>query len=167
MKTIKKFLFIMIVSLFAVVVIPTKAATKDSAKDQTGTSEFIPENPNVEDIYGMEHTLTKGTTVTNGKSKGQLINAFEMKTDGITSKLVTWAVQSSSTNYTRANIIAAAKDYEAKHPGWIVTGGINADPYYFKFGDQLGADGSAACMPSPYYPMVSDGDKLSVAKMEE
>lgn len=160
MKTIKKFLFIMIVSLFAVVVIPTKAATKESAKDQTGTSEFIPENPNVEDIYGMEHTLTKGTTVTNGKSKGQLINAFEMKTDGITSKLVTWAVQSSSTNYTRANIIAAAKDYEAKHPGWIVTGGINADQYYFKFGDQLGADGSAACMPSPYYPMVSDGDKL-------
>ena len=53
MKTIKKFLFIMIVSLFAVVVIPTKAATKESAKDQTGTSEFIPENPNVEDIYGM------------------------------------------------------------------------------------------------------------------
>lgn len=160
MKTFKKFIFIMIISLFTIIVIPAKAAVKDSEKDKTGTSEFFIGEATSQEIYGMQHTISKGKTVTKGAEKGQYINAFEMKTDGVTSKLVSWAVQSSQSNYTRANIIAAAKDYEAKHPGWIVTGGINADQYYFKFGNQLAADGSAACMPSPYYPMVSDGDKL-------
>ena len=41
MKTIKKFLFIMIVSLFAVVVIPTKAATKESARDRITLASLL------------------------------------------------------------------------------------------------------------------------------
>ena len=158
MKSIKKVIYIFIISLLCIFVIPTKAANKDSAADPTGVSTYTPTETTVRDIYGMTHTLQKATTVTNGNSKGQLINAFEMKTDGITSKLVTWAVQQDNTSYKRADIIEAAKDYEAKHPGWIVTGGINADQYFFKFGNGLGVDGSAILEPSPYYPMITDGE---------
>ena len=145
MKTIRKIIFVLIFSLFCVFVIPTKAANNDSAVDPTGVSTYTPTESTVKDIYGMKHTLQKATTVTQGTSKGQLINAFEMKTDGVTSKLVTWAVQKDNTSLKRADIIAAAKDYEAKHPGWIVTGGINADQYFFKYGNKLGVDGSAIC----------------------
>ena len=159
MKSIKKVIYIFIISLLCVFVVPTKAANKDSVTDPTGVSTYTPTETVVRDIYGMTHTLQKATTNTKGTTKGQLINAFEMKTDGITSKLVTWAVQKDNTSYKRVDIIAAAKDYEAKHPGWIVTGGINADQYFFKFGNKLGADGSAIFEPSPYYPMVTDGEK--------
>ena len=147
-------------SLLCIFVIPINSANKDSATDPTGVSTYTPTESTVRDIYGMTHTLAKGTTTTKGETKGQLINVFEMKTDGITSKLVTWAVQKDNTSYKRTDIIAAAKDYEAKHPGWIVTGGINADQYFFKYGNKLGADGSAMVEPSPYYPMISDGEKI-------
>ena len=160
MKIAKKLIFIFILSLFFMSLVPAKAANKDSATDPTGVSTYTPTESTVRDIYGMTHTLAKATTTTKGTTKGQLINVFEMKTDGITSKLVTWAVQKDNTSYTRADIIEAAEDYEAKHPGWIVTGGINADQYFFKYGNKLGADGSAMIEPSPYYPMISDGDKL-------
>ena len=158
MKSIKKVIYILIISLLCIFVVPTKAANKDSATDPTGVSTYTPTETVVKDIYGMTHTWQKATTVTNGNSKGQLINAFEMKTDGITSKLVTWVVQEDNSLYKRADIVEAAKDYEAKHPGWIVTGGINADQYFYKFGNGLGADGSAMYEPSPYYPMITDGE---------
>mgnify|MGYP003291197255 CR=1 FL=1 len=159
MKMIKKLIFIVTVSLLCVFAIPTKAANKDSAKDPTGVSTYTPVKSTSKDIYGMNHTLAEAKTSTNGNNKGQLINVFEMKTDGVTSKLVTWAVQNDNSSYKRTNIIQAAKDYEEKHPGWIVTGGINADQYFFKFGDDLAADGSTIFQPSPYYPMITDGEK--------
>ena len=158
MKLLKKFIFILMISLLCVIVLPTKAASKDSATDPEEVSTYTPTESTVKNIYGMTHTLAKAKTSTKGNSKGQLINVFEMKTDGVTSKLVTWAVQKNNYSYTRADIIEAAKDYEEKHPGWIVTGGINADQYFFKFGNQLGQDGSAICEPSPYYPMITDGE---------
>lgn len=159
MRMIKKLMFIFVIALLCIVVIPTKAANKDSATDPTGVSTYTPTETTTKDIYGTTHILAKGKTSTKGNNKGQLINVFEMKTDGVTSKLVTWAVQNDNASYKRANIIQAAKDYEAKHPGWIVTGGINADQYFFKFGDDLALDGSTIFQPSPYYPMVTDGEK--------
>ena len=155
----KKLIFIIMISLLCVFVIPTKAANKESAKDPTGVSTYTPTKSTTKDIYGMNHILAEAKTSTNGNNKGQLINVFEMKTDGVTSKLVTWAVQNDNSSYKRTNIIQAAKDYEAKHPGWIVTGGINADQYFFKFGDDLAVDGSTIFQPSPYYPMITDGEK--------
>ena len=93
MKMLKKLIFIFMISLLSVFVIPTKAANKDSAKDPTGVSTYTPTNSVTKDIYGMNHTLAEAKTSTKGNNKGQLINVFEMKTDGVTSKLVTWAVQ--------------------------------------------------------------------------
>lgn len=159
MQMIKKLIFIVAITLLCVIVIPTKAASKDSATDPTGVSTYTPTETITKDIYGMNHILAKGKTSTSGNNKGQLINVFEMKTDGVTSKLVTWAVQNDNASYKRTNIIQAAKDYEAKHPGWIVTGGINADQYFFKFGNELAVDGSTIFEPSPYYPMITDGEK--------
>lgn len=159
MKMMKKLIFIFMISLLSVFVIPTKAANKDSAKDPTGVSTYTPTNSVTKDIYGMNHTLAEAKTSTKGNNKGQLINVFEMKTDGVTSKLVTWAVQKDNSSYKRATITQAAKDYEEKHPGWIVTGGINADQYFFKFGHDLAVDGSTIFQPSPYYPMITDGEK--------
>ena len=158
MKTIKKLTFSLIVFLVLVSFLPVKAAEKGSITDPSGVSTYTVTNSATEDIYGMTHILAQGKTVTNGATRGQNINVYSMKTDGLTSKLVTWAVQENNYSYKRANIIEAAKDYEEKHPGWIVTGGINADQYFFQFGNKLGADGSAIFEPSPYYPMITDGD---------
>ncbi len=159
MKYIKKIFFILTISFLFISIIPAKAASKDSATDPTGVSTYTPTESVTQNIYGMNHTLATAKTDTKGNVKGQLINVFDMKTDGVTSKLVTWAVQSNNSKYKRADIIEAAKDYEKNHPGWIVTGGINADQYFYNFGNQLAVDGSAIFEPSPYYPMVTDGEK--------
>lgn len=108
----------------------------------------------------MNHILTQGVATTTGKENhNQNINVFSMKTNGISSKLVHHAVQTSNTHYKRTTITAAAKDYEETHPGWIVVGGINADQYYFNTGTSWPA-GAWYYQPCPYYPMVSNGEKI-------
>ena len=135
-------------------------AASNSVTDSTGSSTFTATKVESNEVYGMDHKIVTGNAVTNGGNYGQYLNALSMKTDGFTSKMVTWAVQKSNTSFVRRNIIDAAKDYEVKNPGWIVVGGINADQYFFNFGTKLGADGSAIMNPSPYYPMVSNGDRI-------
>lgn len=137
-----------------------KAAGYKTSWDNTKTSSFTPSDVSSENILGMHHEAVTGQTHSGSYDYGQYINEFEMKTDGFYSKLVTWAVHPNNATFDRKTIIEAAKDYEEKNPGWIVLGGINADQYYFGFGTKLGADGSAVIHPTPYYPMVSNGDKL-------
>lgn len=110
---------------------------------------------------GVKHTLMYGTTTDIAyQSEGnQMVNAFEMKTDGITSKLVTWAIQSGKGGYGRSGLSNIAKDYEEEHPGWIVIAGINGDQYYPKYGSGLGVDGSFYFPNQPYYPMIIDGER--------
>lgn len=160
MKAIKKIMFAIILMLMvclSLTNIKTKALT---AKDQSGVSSFTPNNSKEENIYGMNHILTQGVATTTGKENhNQNINVFSMKTNGISSKLVHHAVQTSNTHYKRTTITAAAKDYEETHPGWIVVGGINADQYYFNTGTSWPA-GAWYYQPCPYYPMVSNGEKI-------
>lgn len=110
---------------------------------------------------GVKHTLMYGTTTDKAyQSEGnQMVNAFEMKTDGMTSKLVTWAIQSGVGAYGRSGLSNIAKDYEEEHPGWIVIAGINGDQYYTKYGIGLGTDGSFYYPNQPYYPMIIDGER--------
>ena len=82
-----------------------------------------------------------------------------MKTDGINSKLVSWAMQTGKGSYARNGLSIIAEDYEEKHPGWIVVAGINGDQYYTKYGSGLGADGSFYYPNQPYYPMIIDGER--------
>ena len=80
-----------------------------------------------------------------------------MKT-GEDAKIVTWAVN-DKTGFQRKTISNIARDYEAKHPGWKVVGGINADQYYTKYGTGITSDGSDYFYPQPYYPMIADYEK--------
>ena len=104
-------------------------------------------------MYG---TSTDTTQQTQGNQK---VNVFEMKTDGINSKLVSWAMQTGKGSYARNGLSIIAEDYEEKHPGWIVVAGINGDQYYTKYGSGLGADGSFYYPNQPYYPMIIDGER--------
>ena len=99
MKTIKKLTFSLIVFLVLVSFLPVKAAEKGSITDPSGVSTYTVTNSETEDIYGMTHILAQGKTVTNGATRGQNINVYSMKTDGLTSKLVTWAVQENNYSY--------------------------------------------------------------------
>lgn len=153
---IKKISMFLIVMLASVVMI-TSNVILEAASDQTKKSTFTSKIDVEEDVYGMSHIVDKGTATTSGADHLQNINVFQMKTDGVSSKLVAWAVQSGNTTYSRTSITAAAKDYERTHPGWIVLGGINADQYFTKLGTSV-SDGSAIMYPSPYYPMILDGE---------
>lgn len=122
------------------------------------TASFAVTEETVNNVYGMTHNFVYGTTLTNTESTegNQKINVLSMKTDGINSKLVSWAIQGNQTGYTRSGLSNIAKDYEKNHPGWIVVGGINADQYYPKFGSGLGTDGSFFYTNQPYYPLIMD-----------
>lgn len=123
--------------------------------DQTATFDITKEDK--QNIYGMDYNAVYGTTTNNNNAEGnQKINILSMKTDGINSKLVSWAIQGNQTGYTRSGLSNIAKDYEKTHPGWIVLGGINADQYYPKFGNKIAEDGSFFYTNQPYYPLIMD-----------
>jgi len=131
--------------------------------DGTGASVWKPYEATMTHRGGMELEKVSGTTVTSGTTYTQQVCVFKMKTDGASSKLVTWAISSNGKDYVRAAVSAIAQDYEAHHPGWIVVGGINADQYFAKFGNGL-IDGSAYVQPQPYYPLVADyGNRFTVS----
>lgn len=111
------------------------------------------------ELYGMTHHFLKGTASTGGVLYNQQVNMFEMKTDGVSSKLVTWGVQSNNSSLRRATLIQIAKNYEQNHPGWIVVGGINADQFYTKHGVKRGEDGSYPYYNQTYYPFIMDGER--------
>lgn len=153
MKKIKKILFftICLLSLCSVLQLKLKvtATTSDNGKGNwsPGKSEEV-------DVLGMSHSSIWGTA--NGTNP-QHINLLAMKTDGYSSKLVTWSVTDGNKKYTRQYLNDIAADYEKNHPGWIVVGGINADQYTTGYGSDLGA-GSAYFTPQTYYPLIMDGE---------
>lgn len=100
-----------------------------------------------------------GFTIKGTTEYSQHVNVLEMASDE-NSKLVTWAASDSyNAGFSRKTVANIAKDYEEKHPGWKVVGGMNADQYYTKYGEALGADGSDYFYPQPYYPMIADYEK--------
>lgn len=128
-------------------------------KDDTGVSSFQATSTEETNLYGMTHSFIKGIASTSGANYNQQVNMFEMKTDGVNSKLVTWSRQANNKNLTRATLAQIARDYEANHPGWIVVGGINADQFYTKKGTDRGADGSYPYYQQTYYPYIMDGER--------
>ncbi len=159
MKSIKKHIIVslFVLTLISFIGIKPQLKAADMVEDQTKTSTFQSNVTTNESIYGMTHIIDEGIARTSNASYQQSINYFEMKTDGLTSKLVTWAVQDTNYSYKRTSIIEAARDYEKNNPGWIVLGGINADQYTTKMGTSLVA-GESVMAPMPYYPMITDGD---------
>ena len=118
-----------------------------------------------------ERELANGTTfindagiTTRGKQeeKQDVFMLFQKSNAAEGMKVVTWAMYNDSHDvasaYTRGTLATIAKDYEEKHPGWKVVGGINADQYFFNYGTKLHADGSDLFVGQPYYAMRGDGE---------
>ena len=160
MKTIKHIYIILIITFLLTISSLTINANSKSYSDDNSASWQVNEKT-VNNIGNLTHTLMYGTsTDTTQQTQGnQKINVFEMKTDGINSKLVSWAMQTGKGSYARNSLSIIAEDYEEKHPGWIVVAGINGDQYYTKYGSGLGADGSFYYPNQPYYPMIIDGER--------
>ncbi len=157
-KGIKKGLFIGLILLILCFVLPTNIYA--STTDATGVSKWEPAktNENKTKINGTTYTHIEafGNSYTNSTSYAQHINVLKMKTDGVSTKLVTWGVQKDNKSYQLATLTDIAKNYEETHPGWIVLGGTNGDQYYFQHGTKRADDGSAIYMPQPYYPLIMD-----------
>lgn len=160
MKTIKHIYIILIITFLLTISSLTINANSKSYSDDNSASWQVNEKT-VNNIGNLTHTLMYGTsTDTTQQTQGnQKVNVFEMKTDGINSKLVSWAMQTGKGSYARNGLSIIAEDYEEKHPGWIVVAGINGDQYYTKYGSGLGADGSFYYPNQPYYPMIIDGER--------
>ncbi len=160
MKTIKHIYIILIIIFLLTISSLTINANSKSYSDDNSASWQVNEKT-VNNIGNLTHTLMYGTsTDTTQQTQGnQKVNVFEMKTDGINSKLVSWAMQTGKGSYARNGLSIIAEDYEEKHPGWIVVAGINGDQYYTKYGSGLGADGSFYYPNQPYYPMIIDGER--------
>lgn len=88
------------------------------------------------------------------------VNFFSMKTDGVNSKLVTWAKTSATRDkIDNATLTSLASDYQKNHPGWIVVAGINADQWYYQHaGEDKG--GWFHYGGQSYYPFTMDGQNL-------
>ena len=145
---IKKIFLLLLVSLFlftSIKVSKINAANTTYSDNQNG--QWTPNKTEETNIFGMEHLSVYGVA---NKNNLQHINVLSMKTDGYSSKLVTWSVLDGNKKYTRQTLDKIAEDYEKTHPGWIVIGGINGDQYTTGFGSDIGA-GSAYFTPQTYY----------------
>lgn len=83
----------------------------------------------------------------------QSINILEGKT-GNNVKVVNWGYTTES-KYVLKNLTNLALDYEEKHPGWKVIGGVNTD-----FFDMSARE---ALPYQPLGPMISDGEVIRAA----
>ncbi len=142
------FSLFLLLLIFFTSFVQVNAASGETTYDDTNNYYFTSDKVNDITNYGVNWKKIDGTSK-NGK---QQVNLFSMKTNGETSKLVTWMVQDSSSTYIRKTTVEAAKDFEANNPGWIVIGGINADQWYQKYGTGVVTDGSDKYYSQTYYP---------------
>ena len=131
-----------------------------------GTYGYTTESEDVYEIAdGVKHIINTGTGISeSGKTlkPGRINHIYvaDVKNNEDL-KIVTWAVErEDKSGFIRAALLDIAKDYEAKHPGWIILAGTNADQFYTGFGTGLGSNGTDYFAPQPYYPYISDGDNL-------
>ena len=154
-----KHIYILIITILMIILPNSLKASNIYTNDDNSATWNVTEQK-TKTLNGVTHTYMLGETtdILQQEKGNQKVNVFEMKTDGINSKLVSWAM-SGPTSYTRGGLSAIAKDYEENHPGWIVVAGINGDQYYTKYGSGLGSDGSFYYYNQPYYPMIIDGER--------
>ena len=150
----KTLIFLIVLFLFLVGIKTTNTYASNTTYSDNLNGKWTPDKTIKTEIMGMEHLSVYGVA---NSTNPQHINVLSMKTDGYSSKLVTWSKTDGNKKYTRQTLDEIAKDYEANHPGWIVIGGINADQYTTGFGSDIGA-GSAYFTPQTYYPLIMDNE---------
>ncbi len=114
--------------LLASIIIVMLVATRVFAK-----SDNIENIKLIDSVQVNEQVLFNQYTMDTSFDK----EAFKIKRDVFTytinqnemTKLATWTY-SSKDDYSLHTLMEIAKDYERKHPGWIVLGGVNAEGYY-------------------------------------
>ncbi len=164
MKRRKLLLFLLIITIC----IGMKGITKGNETTYVygGTYGYTTESEEeFEIVDGVKHIINYGTGISDsGKTlkPGRINHIFVADIKNNNSlKVVTWAVKrEDNTGFTRCSLLDIAKDYEEKHPGWVILAGANADQFYTGFGTGLGTNGTDYYAPQPYYPYISDGDNL-------
>ena len=158
MKKTKRILIftLILISICCFSFLNNKAEAATVTKDDTETATWAPTTEETERLNGVEHILAHGKSTYNGVSSEQQINVFKLKTNGVTSKLVNWAILDGNSGYKRGQLTKIAEDYEKNHPGWTVIAGINADQYAQVFG--AGGGNNYHLYSAPYYPMIIDGE---------
>ncbi|MBQ4570855.1 MAG: phosphodiester glycosidase family protein [Bacilli bacterium] len=160
MNLFKRIYICLLIIMLVLIITPKTLSASNIYSNDDNSATWEVKEQTTKTLNGVTHTymLGESTDIFQEEIGNQKINVFEMKTDGINSKLVSWAMNSSTT-YARGGLSAIAKDYEENHPGWIVVAGINGDQYYTKYGSGLGTDGSFYYYNQPYYPMIIDGER--------
>ncbi len=160
MNLLKRLYICILIIMFVLIITPKTLSASNIYTNDDKSATWQVNEQTTKTLNGVTHTYMLGeSTDTSQEEKGnQKVNVFEMKTDGVNSKLVSWAMNGATT-YARGGLSAIAKDYEENHPGWIVVAGINGDQYYTKYGSGLGTDGSFYYYNQPYYPMIIDGER--------
>ena len=163
-KVLKTLLFTIVILTGLFMSTNSKASVTTYVYD--GAYGYTTESEEVFEIVdGVKHIINRGTSISDsGKTlkEGRLNHIFVADIKNNDSlKMVTWAVKKEENNgFFRCSLLDIAKDYEEKHPGWIILAGANADQFYTGFGTGLGNNGTDYYAPQPYYPYVSDGDNL-------
>ena len=161
----KKFKFLLITMLlccgmFFVLTTNTNAAGETYYNDSK-THYFKVSKSTTSSLAGVTYHNLEGSTV-NGSGKGA--HLFMMKTDGVTSKMVTWAAQNLNNQYKRMTVRQLAALYEKENPGWKVVAGINGDQFGLGFGTDIGGSGTDYYQWQTYYPFFMNGERrFSVA----
>ena len=158
MNIIKKTITYLLASFIiaSVLILNVNVKAYSTTYDDTKTGSYTPTEETVEYLNGVEHIKAYGDTTYSGVTSKQQINVFKLKTNGVTSKLVNWAIMDGNAGYKRAQLTKIAQDYEKNHPGWTVIAGINADQYALSFG--AGGGNNAYLESTPYYPVIMDSE---------
>lgn len=158
MNIIKKTITYILASFIiaSVLMLNVNVKAYSTTYDDTKTGSYTPTEETVEYLNGVEHIKAYGDTTYSGVTSKQQINVFKLKTNGVTSKLVNWAIMDGNAGYKRAQLTKIAQDYEKNHPGWTVIAGINADQYALSFG--AGGGNNAYLESTPYYPVIMDSE---------
>ena len=164
MNKIKKLLLFTLAFAFVATVISRISSFSVKAYDSidsTGKTTWTVSEETIQNKYGVYYSHAIGKPSTNGGNGTEKnVNYFEMKTDGVNSKLVTWARQANNGEFSVTTLTKLAEDYEKNHPGWIVVSGINADQWYYGTNQSNQKGGYYFFKNQSYYPFTMDGQNL-------
>ena len=160
-RTLSKFLLSVLFVCAFVSFLSITFVSADTVKTDDGSYNYTTMNETVRELTnGCNFIYNLGYTTRSKVNYDQRVSLFTCDVSQNSDiKVATWAILNSEhTGFIRRGLLEVAKDYERHNPGWVVLCGINADQYFPTFGTGIGSNGSYMYIPSPYYPMVSNGD---------
>ena len=160
-RTLSKFLLSLLFVMLFVSIFSVSIVSADTVKTDDGSYNYTTTRETVRELTkGCNFIYNLGYTTRSKVNYDQRVSLFSCDiSENSDIKVATWAIlDPSHTGFIRRGLLEVAKDYERHNPGWIVLAGINADQYFPTFGTGIGSNGSYMYIPSPYYPMVSNGD---------